>query len=65
MVYYIIVSTNGMTRLNINLIRGEYVLTAVDPLTGLQMSYIITVLPTLTAKDLHMKYLDGLNLKQN
>ena len=54
-----------MTRLNINLIRGEYVLTAVDPLTGLQMSYIITVLPTLTAKDLHMKYLDGLNLKQN
>ena len=52
-------NTNGMARLNINLIPGEYILTAVDPLTGLQMSYIITVLPTLTAKDLHMKYLDG------
>ena len=50
---------NGTTRLNINLIPGEYILTAIDPLTGLQMSYNITVLPTLTGEDLNMKYLDG------
>ncbi len=50
---------NGIARLNINLIPGEYILTAKDPLTGLQMSYNITVLPTLTAEDLNMKYLDG------
>ena len=50
---------NGIARLNINLIPGEYILTAKDPLTGLQMSYNITVLPTLTAEDLKMTYKDG------
>ena len=50
---------NGIARLKINLIPGEYILTAKDPLTGLQMSYNITVLPTLTGEDLNMKYLDG------
>jgi C1A family cysteine protease len=50
---------NGIARLNINLIPGEYILTALDPLTGLKMSYNITVLPTLTGEDLKMKYLDG------
>ena len=50
---------NGTARLNINLIPGEYILTAIDPLTGLQMSYNITVLPTLNATDLEMKYKDG------
>ena len=50
---------NGTARLNINLNPGEYILTAIDPLTGLQMSYIITVLPTLNATDLEMKYKDG------
>ncbi len=50
---------NGTTRLNINLIPGEYILTAIDPLTGLQMSYNITVLPTLNATDLEMTYQDG------
>ena len=50
---------NGTAKLNINLIPGEYILTAIDPLTGLQMSYIITVLPTLNATDLEMKYKDG------
>jgi hypothetical protein len=34
-------------------------LTAIDPLTGLQMSYNITVLPTLYATDLEMSYKDG------
>ena len=50
---------NGTAKLNINLPPGEYILTAIDPLTGLQMSYNITVLPTLTATDLEMKYKDG------
>jgi hypothetical protein len=50
---------NGTARLNINLIPGEYILTAIDPLTGLQMSYNITVLPTLNATDLEMTYKDG------
>ena len=50
---------NGTARLNINLNPGEYILTAIDPLTGLQMSYTITVLPTLNATDLEMKYKDG------
>ena len=50
---------NGTAKLNINLLPGEYILTAIDPLTGLQMSYNITVLPTLNATDLEMKYKDG------
>ena len=50
---------NGTAKLNINLNPGEYILTAIDPLTGLQMSYNITVLPTLNATDLDMKYKDG------
>ena len=54
---------NGTAKLNINLIPGEYVLTATDPLTGLQMSYKITVLPVLTAEDLTMQYKDGSQFK--
>ena len=50
---------NGTTKLNINLEPGKYILTAFDPLTGLLMSYNITVLPVLTAEDITMKYLDG------
>ncbi|WP_407432344.1 C1 family peptidase [Methanobrevibacter sp.] len=50
---------NGIAKLNINLNPGEYILTAIDPLTGLQMSYTITVLPVLTAEDLNMVYKDG------
>ena len=50
---------NGTAHLNINLIPGEYILTAIDPLTGLQMSYNITVLTTLNATDLEMTYQDG------
>ena len=42
---------DGIARLNINLGPGEYVLTATDPLTGLNMSYNITVLPVLYADD--------------
>ena len=50
---------NGTARLNINLNPGVYILTAIDYLTGLQMSYNITVLPVLTAEDLNMVYKDG------
>ena len=50
---------NGTAKLNINLEPGEYILTATDPLTGLQMSYNITVLPVLFGDNLEMKYKDG------
>ena len=50
---------NGTAKLNINLEPGEYILTAIDPLTGLQMSYNITVLPVLIANDLEMRFQDG------
>ena len=50
---------NSIAKLNINLAPGEYILTAIDPLTGLMMSYNITVLPVLTASDMEMTYLDG------
>ena len=57
--YQRVTNENGTARLNINLNPGEYILTAIDPLTGLQMSYNITVLPTLDASDLVMTYKDG------
>ncbi|WP_407432805.1 C1 family peptidase [Methanobrevibacter sp.] len=50
---------NGTAKLNINLLPGNYILTAIDPLTGLQMSYNVTVLPTMNATDLEMTYKDG------
>ncbi len=50
---------NGTAKLNINLNPGDYILTATDPLTGLQMPYNITVLPTMNATDLEMIYKDG------
>ena len=50
---------NGTAKLNINLNPGEYILTAIDPLTSLLISYNITVLPVLTAEDLNMTYKDG------
>ena len=57
--YNRLTNENGTAKLNINLAPGEYILTATDPLTGLQMSYNITVLPTLTGEDLNMAYKDG------
>ena len=57
--YNRLTNENGTAKLNINLEPGEYILTATDPLTGLQMSYNITVLPTLNATDLEMKFQDG------
>ena len=57
--YNRVTNENGTAKLNINLEPGEYILTALDPLTGLQMSYNITVLPVLFANDLEMKFQDG------
>ena len=57
--YNRLTNENGTAKLNINLAPGDYILTAADPLTGLKMSYNITVLPILTAKDLEMTYKDG------
>ena len=57
--YNRLTNENGTAKLNINLNPGEYILTATDPLTGLRMSYNITVLPVLLANDLEMKYKDG------
>ena len=57
--YNRLTNENGTAKLNINLEPGEYILTAIDPLTGLMMSYTISVLPTLNATDLEMKYMDG------
>ena len=57
--YNRLTNENGTAKLNINLNPGDYILTATDPLTGLMMSYNITVLPTLNATDLEMKYKDG------
>ena len=50
---------NGTARLNINLNPGEYILAALDPLTGLMMSYNIIVLSVLTADEIDMAYKDG------
>ena len=49
---------DGIARLNINLKPGEYIITATDPLTNLNMSYNITVLPKLYAEDV-ISYYDG------
>ena len=49
---------NGTAKLNINLEPGEYIRTAIDPLTDLQMPYNITVLPVLIANDLEMHFKD-------
>ena len=46
---------NGTARLNINLISGDYILTAINPATGEMISNNITVLSTLDASDI-VKY---------
>ena len=51
--------TNGTAKLNLNLRPGNYTLTAIDPKTGLETSYNITILPTIIAKDLTKTYLNG------
>ena len=50
---------NGIATLNINLPQGEYVITAINPVTGEMHSNNINVLPVVAAEDITMKYLDG------
>lgn len=50
---------NGAARLNINLIPGKYILTAINPINGEMHSNNIIVLPTISANDLTMTYKDG------
>lgn len=49
-------NTNGSVTLNINLRPGTYVLTAIDPITGLDLAYTVTVLPTIIAKNIVKTY---------
>lgn len=44
-VFYICQSDdNGLATLNINLMPGKYIITAIEPVTGLDMGYGVTVL---------------------
>lgn len=54
--YYRETNADGIAKLNINLNPGEYVLTAVDPLTGLHMLYNVTVLSRLSGEDVSSYY---------
>ena len=38
------VHNDGLATLNINLIPGKYIITAIEPVTGLDMGYGVTVL---------------------
>ncbi|MGV8173071.1 MAG: C1 family peptidase, partial [Methanobrevibacter sp.] len=51
--------SNGIAKLNINLRPGNYILTATDPETGLDIGFGITVLPTIIAKNLTKTYLNA------
>ena len=52
-------NADGIATLNINLGPGEYIATVQDLDTGLMMSALVTVLPTMTADDLVMSFQDG------
>lgn len=51
--------SNGIAKLNINLRPGNYILTATDPETGLDIGFDITVLSTIIAKNLTKTYLNA------
>ena len=51
--------SNGVARLNINLRPATYTLTAIDPLTGLDVGYNVNVLPTIIAKSIVKTYLNN------
>ncbi len=44
---------NGVARLNINLLPGSYILTAINPINGEMYSNLVTVIPTLITSDVH------------
>lgn len=49
--YNRITDENGLARLNINLLPGSYILTAINNLNGEMFSNLITVLPTMISSD--------------
>ena len=49
--YQRVTDNNGISRLNINLIPNNYILTAIHPVNGEMFSNNVTVLPTLIALD--------------
>ncbi len=49
-------NNDGIATLNINLRPGTYILTAIDPLTGLDIAYSVNVLPTLIAENIVKTY---------
>lgn len=51
--------SKGIAKLNINLRPGNYILTATDPETCLDIGFDITVLPTIIAKNLTKTYLNA------
>lgn len=50
---------NGVAKLNINLLPGEYILTAINPINGDIHSNLIRVLSTISSDDLDMVHRDG------
>ena len=50
--------SDGVARLNINLRPGEYTLTAIDPITELDVGYNVNILPTIVAKSIVKTYLN-------
>ncbi|WP_409200530.1 right-handed parallel beta-helix repeat-containing protein [Methanobrevibacter sp. DSM 116169] len=50
---------NGTAWLNINLNPGTYTITAIHPISGLEIGNVIKVLPTLESEDLVMFYRNG------
>lgn len=44
-------NANGVAKLNINLLPGSYILTAINPINGEMFSNMITVIPTMITSD--------------
>ena len=57
--YTRVTGVDGVARLNISLIPGKYVITAIHPVTGLQVGHVVNVLSDLVCDDLVMYYRDG------
>lgn len=52
-------NNEGIAQLNINLLPGEYIITVIHPDTGLDMGYMIKVLPSLIGEDVTLNYKNG------
>ena len=58
-IFYHKTAHNGVVKLNINLLPGQYTITAYNDVTGEASSNYVVVLPTLFGSDLTMIYKDG------